>query len=78
MVDQRDDLAEARAVNARETVREGGSTDPRLERAFELVPRELFVGPPPWRIIDVREGHEELTGDPQRLYRDALVVLDEA
>ena len=78
MVDRRDDLAEARAVYARETVREGGSTDPRLERAFELVPRELFVGRPPWRIIDVREGHEELTSDPQRLYRDALVVLDEA
>ena len=27
-----------------------GSTDPRFERAFELVRREAFVGPGPWHI----------------------------
>jgi protein-L-isoaspartate(D-aspartate) O-methyltransferase len=57
--------------------RAGGSFDPRLERAFALVPREMFLGPPPWRLIDVRRHDEETTDDPRRLYRDVLVTLDE-
>lgn len=44
--------------------------------AFEAVPRENFVGPPPWLIVSP-EGHfEGISDDPVALYHDALVVLN--
>lgn len=42
--------------------------------AFATVPRENFLGPPPWRMF-TRLGDIEIPGDPADLYQDALVSL---
>lgn len=54
-----------------------GSTDPRLRRAFEAVPREDFMGPGPWRIVAGGVYCETPSADPRYLYQNALVALDE-
>jgi protein-L-isoaspartate(D-aspartate) O-methyltransferase len=46
----RSNIAEIRSIFARLLAAVSGSADPRLQRAFELVPREAFMGPGPWRI----------------------------
>jgi len=50
--------------------------DPRLRDAFAAVPREDFLGPPPWTVRGVSM---PLTAhDPAELYHDVLVALDAA
>jgi len=51
---------------------------PALLAAFATVPRERFVGPGPWMIQSHGAGWMTADEDPRHLYRDALVVLDEA
>jgi protein-L-isoaspartate(D-aspartate) O-methyltransferase len=49
--------------------------------AFAAVPRERFLGPPPWRVLsDRRPDHAFVTpdGDPGWIYHDVLVTIDEA
>jgi protein-L-isoaspartate(D-aspartate) O-methyltransferase len=55
-----------------------GSTDPRLERTFELVRREAFVGPGPWHINIYQRTVETPSADPVFLYQNVLVRLDAA
>jgi protein-L-isoaspartate(D-aspartate) O-methyltransferase len=55
-----------------------GSTDPRFERAFELVRREAFVGPGPWHINVYQRSVETPSADPVFLYQNVLVSLDAA
>ncbi|MCP3477763.1 methyltransferase domain-containing protein (plasmid) [Bradyrhizobium sp. CCGUVB1N3] len=53
--------------------------NPQLINAFASVPRELFVGPGPWRIIsDPYDNSAFLTPDtdPRWLYHDVLVTID--
>jgi protein-L-isoaspartate(D-aspartate) O-methyltransferase len=50
--------------------------------AFARVPRENFIGPPPWRVgtrVHGAEliGYQTLEGDPCVLYHDVVVALDE-
>ncbi|PST62864.1 SAM-dependent methyltransferase [Rhizobium sp. SEMIA4064] len=52
------------------------SLDERLERIFELVPRETFLGPGPWLITVNRRYVETPSADPAFLYQNALVALD--
>ena len=71
-----DRVAKRRRAYAAEITRRAGVTDPRIEAAFAAVPREDFVGFPPWRI-----GSGGLFGltsseDPARLYEDVLVAID--
>ena len=55
-----------------------------LLEAFATVPRETFLGPPPWRVWDpaaspaLRDSKipYELQDNPAMLYRDVLVALD--
>jgi protein-L-isoaspartate(D-aspartate) O-methyltransferase len=48
--------------------------DPRIRAAFAKIPREDFLGPPPW---NVRGASWPLrTEDPSALYHDVLVALD--
>ena len=42
--------------------------------AFATIPREEFLGPPPWQIY-LRSGHVESSSDPALLYQDVLVAL---
>lgn len=73
---RRADIDEIRTFFARLMAAASGSSDPRLERIFELVPREAFMGPGPWKI---RAGHsyvETPSNDPAYLYQNVLVALD--
>ena len=46
-----------------------------LAAALASTPRELFVGPPPWKVF-TRSGYvETLTDDPAVLYQDVVVSL---
>lgn len=49
---------------------------------FARVPRETFIGPPPWRVgtrVHGAEllGYQTFEGDPRVLYHDVVVALDE-
>ena len=47
--------------------------------AFAAVPREAFLGPPPWQIRAGGRNHGPLeTDDPRHLYHDILVAIDPA
>ena len=69
-------LEEARILYARMMAAASNSTDPRLERAFEPVPREAFLPPGPWHIMVEHRLIETPSADPAQLYQNALVVLD--
>jgi protein-L-isoaspartate(D-aspartate) O-methyltransferase len=71
------DLAEIRSAYASEIAAASDVTETRVERAFAEIPREAFMGPPPWRIIHGGQLVEASTSDPRRLYRNVLVALDE-
>ena len=65
-------LATRRAAYAHEIA---GAYDPCVEAAFATVPREAFLGPPPWRA-GTGGGLWPETSDPGDLYQDILVSLD--
>ena len=71
-------IAEARKFYAKLMAAASKSDDPRLERVFELVPREAFLPPGPWLIMVDNEYIETPDGDPVYLYQNALVALDVA
>lgn len=69
---------ELRGYFAKLMSRASKSNDPRLERIFELVPREAFLGHGPWRVqID---GHyiDTPSADLSYIYQNVLVALDES
>lgn len=54
-----------------------GLHNDRLVRALAEVPREAFVGPGPWRIVDMTlRAHYTPDANPAHLYQDALVTID--
>jgi protein-L-isoaspartate(D-aspartate) O-methyltransferase len=53
-------------------------SSPAILAAFSTVPRERFVGPGPWIIQSQGESWTTEGGDPRDVYRDALIVLDQA
>ncbi len=69
-------LTEAREHYARSMAAASKSDDPRLERVFELVPREVFLPPGPWKLMISNEYVETPSADPVHLYQNALVALD--
>ena len=59
-------------------LRRVGVVDPALEEAFAAVPREAFLGPPPWAASS-SFGLRNIDADHvERLYEDVLVALDPA
>jgi protein-L-isoaspartate(D-aspartate) O-methyltransferase len=72
----RSNIAEIRRIYARLMAAASGSADPRLQRAFELVPREAFMGPGPWRLGVYQKYFETPDADPAYLYQNVLVALD--
>ena len=82
-----DRSTELRAFFARYVTAKAGARDPRIQAAFAAVPKEDFVGPPPWHIFapgpwwtkDSGTSYVETpSGDPAYLYQDVLVALDPA
>jgi protein-L-isoaspartate(D-aspartate) O-methyltransferase len=54
----------------------GVEKDPRLEAAFATVPRHLFLGPAPWRIVAAHGGYHTLRSlDPVVAYQDINFAL---
>ncbi|MDL2397659.1 protein-L-isoaspartate O-methyltransferase family protein [Rhizobium mayense] len=75
-VDRRASLEEIRAFHAKMMAAASNSPDERLERIFELVPREAFLGPGPWQIKVNRRYVETPSADPSILYQNARIALD--
>ncbi|HTO08736.1 MAG TPA: methyltransferase domain-containing protein [Myxococcota bacterium] len=71
-------LARARDGYAERIRALAGLRSPALLRGLSRVPREEFLGPPPWRLLtvaDLGRGYRE-TSDPAELYDNVLVALD--
>jgi protein-L-isoaspartate(D-aspartate) O-methyltransferase len=72
-------LEQARRAYAEELRIVAHVTDDRVLEAFASVPRERFVGPGPWRVLNLYEQGYWTTGtDPRVLYHNVLVALDES
>ncbi len=67
------DILTARRRYAQKLAATAGAGSSALERAFEAVPREQFLGPPPW-LIESIAGFVQ-SDDPFALYDDVLVAL---
>jgi protein-L-isoaspartate(D-aspartate) O-methyltransferase len=68
------DLASVRRHYAEMMTAPLDGADPRIREAFAKIPREDFLGPPPWTI---RGAFRPLAAtDPAALYHDGLVALD--
>lgn len=73
-----DRLEEVKSFFAAKMFAASGSNDPRLERAFRAIPRELFFGSGPWKVMIGRGYIETPSSDPIHLYHNGLIALDEA
>ena len=71
-----DQVRERRQAYAAEITRSAHVQDPRIEKAFAAVPREDFVGSPPWRVGSGGLFGLTSSDDPARLYEDVLVAID--
>jgi len=65
-----------REAYARTMLAEAGVTDPALEHAMASVPREAFLGEPPWQISGWRANLATETSALRDIYADVLVTLD--
>ncbi len=79
MPPQRATLDDIRRLYADMMAGASGSSDPRLHRAFESIPREAFLPPGPWKIPVDLLGRVVVTptADPAHLYQNTVVSLDE-
>jgi protein-L-isoaspartate(D-aspartate) O-methyltransferase len=73
-----DPLATRRAAYAHEVLARYGVNDPAVEVAFGTVPREAFLGPPPWTFGTGGPQSWSRTSQVASLYQDVLVALDRA
>ncbi|MCF6321396.1 MAG: SAM-dependent methyltransferase [Rhizobiaceae bacterium] len=69
-------LKHARRHYARLMAACASSDDSRLERVFEQVAREDFLGPGPWKIMIGHHYVETPNDDPIHIYQNVLVALD--
>jgi protein-L-isoaspartate(D-aspartate) O-methyltransferase len=78
LIDQADSgrLQQARAAYARQVCATAGiAPGSAIEAALAAVPREQFVGPPPWQVVSQRGSIRTTSSDSVILYRDVLVSL---
>src|SRR4029450_9028778 len=71
-------LEGARAAYAEQIRGLAGLRSPALFRALGRVPREVFIGPGPWKILlpfELASGYRD-TSDPRDLYDNVLIALD--
>jgi len=77
MKSDRASLEEIRGFFAKRMAAASKSSDLRLERILELVPREAFLGPGPWQVwADDHRYVETPSADPAYLYQNGLIALD--
>ena len=70
------ELATIRRAYARQMLAVAGiDRDPALEAAFATVPRERYLGPPPWRIARFTGYAVIPEADPVLAYQDVLFAL---
>lgn len=76
MVSDEERLSIVRHAFARQILAVAGIADnPALEAAFAGVPRESFIGPPPWQIV-TRQGYRtSASDDPVVAYQDVNFAL---
>jgi protein-L-isoaspartate(D-aspartate) O-methyltransferase len=68
---------EARRYYAEELRFVGGLKREEVVAAFAKVPRERFLGPPPWKLVTARDGYRDVAGgDPRDTYHNVLYGLD--
>ncbi|MBB5661900.1 protein-L-isoaspartate(D-aspartate) O-methyltransferase [Rhizobium leguminosarum] len=71
-----DELAVVRRAYAHQVAETAGTTNPRIEAAFAVVPREKFLGAPPWQIANLGGGYRPLlSSDLVLVYQDALFAV---
>ncbi|MBX5156419.1 methyltransferase domain-containing protein [Rhizobium sp. NZLR8] len=71
-----DELAVVRRAYAHQVAATAGITNPRIEAAFAVVPREKFLGAPPWQIANLGGGYRPLlSSDLVLAYQDVLFAL---
>ena len=75
---QTDRLAACRQFYAKMVAAGGGQLREDLERAFEIVPREYFLGSGPWLAMSSLSGMPvpTPTDDPIHVYQNVLFALD--
>lgn len=78
MPDEPAALEEARRAFARRMAEMAAWDDPRFEEAVLATPREDYLPPPPWLLIDPGLAAFHRSTEPADLYRDVLVALDVA
>jgi protein-L-isoaspartate(D-aspartate) O-methyltransferase len=73
-----DRLAASRAFYAKMAAAAGRELQGDLERAFEFVPREYFLGPGPWHAVSIPSGShvQTPTDDPIHVYQNAMFALN--
>jgi protein-L-isoaspartate(D-aspartate) O-methyltransferase len=71
-------IESVRQFYAEELMRSAQVSSPAVQKAFATAPRERFVGPGPWIIQTHGESWITEDADPRHVYRDTLIVLDEA
>ena len=73
-----DRLAACRVFYAKMAAAGGGQLREDLERAFEIVPREYFLGAGPWFAVSSLSGMVVATptDDPIHVYQNVLFALD--
>lgn len=69
------ELAVIRRAYAKQILAEAQVVDPRVEAAFAAVPREDFLGPGPWLILQSPSYIPTPSADPVYVYTDNLVAL---
>ena len=74
-----DELKVVRRAYARQMTAVAGVDNATIEAAFAVVPREAFLGPPPWTASSPFTGYCPLPSrDPVVVYQDLVIALDPA
>jgi protein-L-isoaspartate(D-aspartate) O-methyltransferase len=73
----KESLADVRRRFAEKIAERQKVSDPRLIEVFASVPREHFLGPGPWHVLDNTPGYvTTASADPSLVYVNAPIALD--